>query len=86
MVSAQNNIPYRAAWQGHQVETFSACWVSPHLSLECKLLEAQNCDEFISSPLGSLSQVLHRAGVPNMFLEKLGEQKGEKTHIKAQGT
>lgn len=40
---------------------------------ECKLPEAQNCEESISGPWGSPSWVLCRAGVQNMFLEKPAE-------------
>lgn len=53
-------------------------WASFRSSLESKLLGAQNYVGFVSGPLGSLPQVSNRAGVENMFTEKLG-RKREKT-------
>lgn len=43
-------------------------------SLEGKLPGARDHGEFVSRPLGSLPQTSNRAGVQNVFMEKLGRK------------
>lgn len=67
------------------VGNFSALRLLPTLPPpECKLPEAQNCDESISGPWGSPSWVLCRAGVQNKVSEKPAEVT-EKTSYRSTG-